>query len=258
MLIHSTKRPPSTQQAKPTPPPAPPSSALGEGLAKLEVLGSATIADTTAALGVAASQACGAQTPVLNVAMAGIHGLRAAAFLANARGKTGHQLQQRMGVAIGEGLMAAGNALAFFGQDALSIPVLVAGAGVNLVADYRYRSAHESDSEKAAPAPTLGKIQKAVDLGDAALTLSTLSPQTSLVGGFLGAGAHLGMSVACYAGKGGLAADNTHSEHSKGYAHAMMAAGMIAAAAGSGGWSLVPILSGSVGLNLQDIRDSKL
>ena len=80
MLIHSTKRPPSAQKTMPAPPPTSPSSALGEGLEKLEVLGSATIADTTAALGVAASQACGAQTPVLNVAMAGIHGLRAAAF----------------------------------------------------------------------------------------------------------------------------------------------------------------------------------
>ena len=151
MLIQSTKKPVS----KPKPPAASvPSSKVGESLEKLEVLGSATIADTTAALGVAASQACGAQTPVLNAAMAGVHGLRALAFLANARGKTGVQLQQRIGVAAGEGLMAAGNALAMMGHGSLSIPVLVAGAGVNLVADYRYRTAHDSGPPSSVPAPS--------------------------------------------------------------------------------------------------------
>lgn len=255
MLIQTTTRPTTFAKAAP---PAVASSAVGESLEKLEVLGSATISDTAAALGVAASQALGAQTPVLNAAMAGVHGLRAAAFLANARGKKGVQLEQRIGVAVGEGLMAAGNALAVLGHGTLSIPVLVAGAGINLVADYRYRTAHQPAPKPSVPAPAWSTSQKFVNLGDSALTLATLSSQGALAGGAIGAAAHLGMSVACYAGKGGLAAKNTHSEHSKGYAHAMMAAGMIAAAAGSGGWSLIPVLSGSLGVNLQDIRDSKL
>ena len=58
--------------------------------------------------------------------------------------------------------------------------------------------------------------------------------------------------------RGGIAAANTHSQHSKGYAHAMLAAGMFASAAGAGALAAVPLLAGAIGTNLQDLRDSTL
>lgn len=235
--------------------------AVGQGtaraLSKTEALGTATITDTVAALGVAVSQACGVESPILNLSLAGVHGLRGAAFLMGAKGKSGVQLQQRLGVAVGEGLMATGNVLAALGQSTWSIPVVLTGATVNLVADYRYRSNHDAGTEPK-PLPVFSAKQTWVNAGDAAIGLSMLSPGTAMIGSGLGALGHLGLAAACYTGKGGIAAANTHSQHSKGYAHAMLAAGMFASAAGAGALAAVPLLAGAIGTNLQDLRDSTL
>ena len=235
--------------------------ALGQGTAcalnRTEALGTATITDTVAALGVAVSAACGVESPILNLSLAGVHGLRGAAFLMGAKGKSGVQLQQRLGVAVGETLMATGNVLAALGQSAWSIPVVLTGAALNLVADYRYRSSHEAGTEPK-PLLTWSAKQTWVNAGDAAIGLSMLSPGPAVIGGGLGALGHLGLAAACYTGKGGIAAANTHSQHSKGYAHAMLAAGMFATAAGAGCLAAVPLLAGAIGTNLQDLRDSTL
>jgi hypothetical protein len=236
--------------------PAKRSGVAAASLARLDVLGSATIADTVAGLGMAASQAVGAESPVLNLALAGVHGLRGAAFLAGARGKKGRQLEQRLGVALGEGLLAAGNILAGAGQSAWSIPVLLAGAALNLVCDYRYRKAYEAPPGKLTAAHW-SPGQKLVNAGDTAIGLLDLGSCGGFLSNACGGLAHLGLAAACYAGVAGVASPNTHSRHSKGYGHAMIAAGMLAGAAGAGPWVLVPMLAGAVGINLQDLRDSQ-
>lgn len=247
----SAKATPSTRKTLP--------SAAGDAFHKLDGLSAATVTDTVAALGVAGSQLAGAEIPVLNFALAGVHGLRSLAFLAASKGKSGLQLQQRLGVAAGEGLMAAGNMAAGCGGGAWSVPLLLTGAAVNLIADYRYRTAHEAPSGEKPASPSFSQSQKLFNLGDAALTTAALVPGTSLLGGGLGGVGHLGLAAACYMGKGGIASKNTHSQHSKGYAHAMMAAGLIASAVQPGNpWFLVPVLAGSLGTNLQDLRDSTL
>ena len=258
MIVLTNPQTAQTPRAK-APAQRPPASPAVKAFHKLDVLGAATITDTVAALGVAGSQLAGAETPVLNFAMAGVHGLRSLAFLAAAKGKSGVQLQQRLGVAAGEGLMAVGNLAAGFGGGTWSIPLLLTGATVNLIADYRYRTAYEAPPGEQPEAPRFSGSQKIFNLGDAALTTAALNPCTSMVGGGLGALGHLGLAAACYAGKGGIAAKNTHSQHSKGYAHAMMAAGLIASAAQPGnGWFMLPVLAGALGTNLQDLRDSTL
>ena len=236
-----------------------PQPSVAQHLQKLDVLGSCTIGDSFAAVGMAAAHTL-AESPnvFLGCGMAAVHGARGAAFLLAAKGKSGVALQQRLGVAAGEGLMAVGNLMGAFGAGALCIPVMVAGASINLVADYRYRTAWENPEKPAVkPGPLLGTFQKSLNVADVAVAASSSSvPALGIAAGV----GHVGMAAACYMGKGNLAANNTHSQHSKGYGHAMTAVGHLASAFGSGsaGWALVPILAGMSTTNLQDFRDRQL
>lgn len=79
--------------------------------------------------------------PEMGLGVAALHALRGAAFLASAHHQSGVRLEQRLGIAGGSALLAAGHVLGAMGAGAWCLPVLAAGTAVSTIADYRYRSA---------------------------------------------------------------------------------------------------------------------
>lgn len=234
-----------------------------------QVLGSATIGDTAAGLGMTVAYAGTGSSPSLahsgmGLGLAAVHGLRGAAFLwsglkvsaQEASSEAGQvRRQQRFGVALGEGLLAAGNLAGALGAGMWAAPMLLGGVAVNLGADFLYRSHFEGSNSADHGKPlTLSTSQKVLDGMDALAMGSLLLGQGSSLALADGL-SHVAVAGACYAGKGNFAKDNTHSRHSKGYGHAMQAVGLAAAAGGAGWMSAVPVLAGGLTTNLQDLRD---
>lgn len=204
-------------------------------------------------LGMGAAYTFGASTPVsgMGLAMAAFHGARGAAFGALAlKEKEAFKLKARIGVAASEGLLAAGHALGALGGGAWSIPLLAAGAGLNAVTDYKYRTHFGVE----APAKgSVSKIRIAGAVADTAVGLSYAAGPSPL-GVAAGVG-HLGAMVGYYGGSM-FKPEMKHHWHSKGFGHALMAAGHLAGAAGAGAWVLPVLAGGTLITTLQDSRQN--
>lgn len=185
--------------------------------------------------------------------LAAFHAARGAAFGALAlKEKDRAKLQQRIGVAASEGMLAAGHVLGALGHGPLSLPLLAGGALLNGVADYRYRKHFGVDS------PQNGRVsagQKIVTGADAALSLGYA---TGLVPGAVGVAAGLGHlgAMAGYYGMSIKHPEMKHHWHSKGFGHALLAAGNLAGAAGAGVWALPALAGGMLITTLQDYRQN--
>ena len=204
-------------------------------------------------LGMGAAYTFGPSTPVsgMGLAMAAFHGARGLAFGALAfKEKEPFKLQARIGVAASEGLLAAGHALGALGGGAWSIPILAAGAGLNAVTDYKYRTHFGVE------APAKGSVSKtriAGSLVDGALGLSYAGGASNL--GVVAGIGHLGAMVGYYGGSV-WKPEMKHHWHSKGFGHALLAAGHLAGAAGAGAWVLPVLAGGTLITTLQDVRQN--
>jgi len=196
----------------------------------------------------------GQSTPIqgMGLAMAAFHGARGAAFAASALKSDGMKLQHRIGVATAEGLLAAGHVLGSLGQGCWSLPLLLGGAGLNALTDYRYRTHYQVES----PAEGhLAPTRIACSLADTAAALAygveAVPPGLGLAAGV----AHLG-AVAGYYGGSFMRPEMKHHWHSKGFGHALLAAGHLAGAAGAGAWVAPVLLGGTLITSLQDYRQN--
>ena len=203
-------------------------------------------------LGMGAAYTFGQSTPVtgLGLAMAAFHGARGAAFAALAlKEKDKEKLHARIGVATSESLLAAGHALGALGGGAWSIPLLAAGAGMNAYSDYKYRTHFNVD----APTGPVNKLRLAGAAIDGALGLSYTSGASPL--GVVAGVSHLGAMVGYYGGSM-FKPEMKHHWHSKGFGHALLAAGHLAGAAGAGPWVLPVLAGGTLITTLQDARQN--
>lgn len=204
-------------------------------------------------LGIGAAYTFGPSTPVsgMGLAMAAFHGARGLAFGALAfKEKEPFKLQARIGVAASEGMLAAGHALGALGGGAWSIPLLAAGAGLNAVTDYKYRTHFGVE------APAKGSVSKtriAGGLVDGALGVSYATGASPL--GLVAGVGHLGAMVGYYGGSV-WKPEMKHHWHSKGFGHALLAAGHLAGAAGAGAWVLPVLAGGTLITTLQDSRQN--
>ena len=234
---------------QPGPPEEPPQKPQGGGL---DHVGAVQLGSLISDVGMGAAYTFGPSTPVsgMGLAMAAFHGARGAAFAASAFQSKGMKLQQRIGVATAESMLAGGHVLGALGQGAWSLPLLVGGATLNAVADYRYRTYYGVDS------PTQGKINPlllATSLADGAVGVGCALQALPAGLGYAAGLAHLG-AVAGYYGGSVLHPEMKHHWHSKGFGHALLAAGQLAGAAGAGLWALPVLAGGTLITNLQDYR----
>ena len=245
------------QQQKPQipqrlPSPKPPEKPEDKGTV-IDHVGAVQLGSIIADLGMGAAYTWGPSTPVsgMGLAMAAFHGARGAAFGALAlKEKAPFKLHARIGVAASEGLLAAGHALGALGGGAWSIPLLAAGAGLNAVTDYKYRTHFGVE------APAKGKVSPARIAGaavDGALGLSYAAGASPL--GLVAGVGHLGAMVGYYGGST-FKPEMKHHWHSKGFGHALMAAGHLAGAAGAGVWVLPVLAGGTLITTLQDSRQN--
>ena len=248
MKIHKPTSP-TPRNLPPAPkPPDPPKDSVGI----VDHVGAVQLGSLLSDLGMGAAYTFGQSTPVtgLGLAMAAFHGARGAAFAALAlKEKDRAKLQARLGVAGSEGLLAAGHALGALGAGAWSIPLLADGAGMNAYSDYKYRT-HFGVS-----AP-VGEVSKPRLIGaavDGALGLSYTTGTSPL--GLLAGVSHLGAMVGYYGGSM-FKPEMKHDWHSKGFGHALLAAGHLAGAAGAGPWVLPVLAGGTLITTLQDARQN--
>ncbi|MBX3169920.1 MAG: hypothetical protein KF760_21125 [Candidatus Eremiobacteraeota bacterium] len=241
----------SPQTPRPLPPPKPPEPNDPGSL--VDHVGAVQLGGLLSDLGMGAAYTFGASTPVsgLGLAMAAFHGARGAAFGALAlKEKEAFKLKARIGVAASEGLLAAGHALGALGGGAWSIPLLAAGAGLNAFTDYKYRTHFGVE------APAKGPVSPARIAGamvDGALGVSYAAGASSL--GLVAGAGHLGAMVGYYGGSL-WKPEMKHHWHSKGFGHALLAAGHLAGAAGAGAWVLPVLAGGTLITTLQDSRQN--
>lgn len=239
--------PPASVPESPEPGP-PPKSGI------VDHIGAVQLGSLISDVGMGAAYTWGRSTPIqgMGLAMAAFHGARGAAFAASALKSDGMKLQHRLGVAASEGLLAAGHVLGSLGQGGWSLPLLLGGAGLNAFTDYRYRTHYQVES----PAEGhLAPARVACSLADttAALAygLQAVPPGLGLAAGV----AHLG-AVAGYYGGSLVRPEMKHHWHSKGFGHALLAAGHLAGAAGAGPWVAPVLLGGTLITSLQDYRQN--
>ncbi len=244
---------PKPQTPRPLPQaPKPPEQPEDQG-SLVDHVGAVQLGSLISDLGMGAAYTFGASTPVsgMGLAMAAFHGARGAAFGALAlKEKETFKLQARIGVAASEGLLAAGHALGALGGGAWSIPLLAAGAGLNAVTDYKYRTHFGVE------APAKGSVSKARIAGgvvDATLGVSYAAGASPL--GVVAGVGHLGAMVGYYGGSM-FKPEMKHHWHSKGFGHALLAAGHLAGAAGAGAWVLPVLAGGTLITTLQDSRQN--
>ncbi|MBS2037193.1 hypothetical protein JST97_19555 [bacterium] len=242
----------SPQLPRPLPqtpqPPDPPQNSGGV----IDHIGAVQLGSLVSDLGMGAAYTFGQSTPVsgLGLAMAAFHGARGAAFAALAlKEKDQAKLRARIGVAGSEGLLAAGHALGALGAGAWSIPLLAAGAGMNAFSDYKYRTHYGVD----APIGEIRKSRLAGALVDGGLGLSYMDGPSPL--GVVAGVTHLGAMVGYYGGSV-FKPEMKHHWHSKGFGHALLAAGHLAGAAGAGAWVLPVLAGGTLITTLQDARQN--
>lgn len=244
---------PKPQPPRPLPPAPQPPEAPKETGSVVDHIGAVQLGSLISDLGMGAAYTFGPSTPVsgMGLAMAAFHGARGAAFGALAlKEKEPFKLQARIGVAASEGLLAAGHALGALGAGAWSIPLLAVGAGLNAVTDYKYRTHFGVE------APAQGQVSQtrlAGGLVDGALGLSYAAGASPL--GLVAGVGHLGAMVGYYGGSV-WKPEMKHHWHSKGFGHALLAAGHLAGAAGAGAWVLPVLAGGTLITTLQDARQN--
>lgn len=240
------------QAPKPLPPmPKSPESDPPQG-GVIDHVGAVQLGSLISDLGMGVAYTFGQSTPVsgLGLAMAAFHGARGAAFGALAlKEKDPSKLQARLGVATSEALLAAGHALGALGAGAWSIPLLATGSGLNALADYKYRTHFGVN----APTGKVSSLRLAGGAVDGALGLTYAHGATPL--GLVAGIGHLGAMVGYY-GSSALKPEMKHHWHSKGFGHALLAAGHLAGAAGAGAWVLPVLAGGTLITTLQDARQN--
>jgi hypothetical protein len=232
----------------PLPPPGPPDPPTP---AVVDQIGAVQLGSFLSDVGMAGAYQWGSSAAIsgLGWGLAVAHAARGAAFAASALNSSGMKLQHRLGVVASEGLLAAGHAAGALGHGLASLPLLLGGSTLNAVMDYRYRNHFGVTTPENGQVAGWRKGVAAVDLTlGAGYALGV--PATA---GFVAGAAHLGATLGYYGGS--LAKpEMKHHWHSKGFGHALLAAGHLATAAGAGPWALPVLAGGTLITTLQDAR----
>ena len=242
------QRLPSPIRGQHTTPPTPPEP---EQPSVIDQVGAVQLGSFLSDVGMGAAYQWGPGAAVsgLGWGLAAAHAARGAAFAASALSSKGMKLQHRLGVVASEGLLAAGHVAGALGHGLASLPLLLSGSTLNAVMDYRYRN------HFGVTAPEHGQVagwRKGVAAADLALGAG-YALGVPPAAGFVAGAAHLGATVGYYGGSL-LKPEMKHHWHSKGFGHALLAAGHLATAAGAGPWALPVLAGGTLITTLQDAR----
>ena len=253
MRVHTNSNPQLTRQSpQPPHPPKQPQPDEPKG-GVIDHIGAVQLGGLISDIGMGAAYTFGGPNAAisgLGFGIGAVHLARGGAFAMSALTSEGMKLQHRIGVATAETMLAGGHILGALGAGGWSVPLLTAGAVLNAVADYRYRTHYGVEN------PPTGSVApgQVANVGmNGALALGYAS---GVAGPGVGIAAGVGHAVATagYYGGSVFKPEMKHHWHSKGFGHALQTAGHFATSAGAGVWGLIPVAGGTLITTLQDYR----